>query len=258
MSAINPIIQTPPRLNPDQFNSGAGQNTAPAAQQGFSDTLNSVGAKPVRKSASGKAQHADGGGDTLPAAGNHSPHTTPPGANAAANAVAGTAGAPVSPVTDFSRRRHITRRCTVGGHRPRQPMSRPAPAQPSPPPKPLAKAQSAPRRCGCWPADYRLSRRPVRVGKKDGVSAQDALAAAIDSSGAPESLPGQAGEIPQSTTAKPAALASRCDRGGPGSVSGTRAAPLRRAARPKHRRSRWPQIPGIRPHPTGMQVKARR
>ena len=99
MSAINPVIQTPPRSNADQYNSGAGQNAAPAAQQGFSDTLNSVGAKPVRKSVSGKASHADSGGDTLPAAGNHSPHTTPPVTPAAANAVAVNAGAPANPVT---------------------------------------------------------------------------------------------------------------------------------------------------------------
>jgi flagellar hook-length control protein FliK len=94
MSAINPVNQTPPRLNPEQFNTDSGQTSAPAAQQGFSDTLNSVGAKPVRKSTSNRGQNSNGSGGHLPATGNSSPQpVTPTASNPAATTTAASAAA---------------------------------------------------------------------------------------------------------------------------------------------------------------------
>lgn len=95
MSAINPIVQTPTRLNSDAFASNAAQTTAAAAPQGFSNTLSSVAAKPARKSGLVKTPPANARGDALPPSGNPPPPS--PAAVTAATAAAAAAAAAAAP-----------------------------------------------------------------------------------------------------------------------------------------------------------------
>jgi flagellar hook-length control protein FliK len=185
MSAINPVIQTPPRLNPDQFNSDTGQTGAPAAQQGFSDTLDSVSARPVRKSTSNRGQHSDGSGDNLPATGNSSPQpvtqagpnptntnaSTGANAPASANATAATTPAATSANTQAT---DATAASTAGA----SPAAGAAVGN--------GKGASA----GAAPATA-------------ATSAAAAAAAALDQTSPPGSLPGQIDEVPQSADTSP-------------------------------------------------------
>ncbi len=257
MSAINPIIQTPPRLSSDQFNTGAGQTTAPASQQGFSDTLNSVSAKPARKSASSKTQHANGSGDSLPDAGKPSPPATPaassaapatagasstntaqPSAASAAPAAAGTstvAGAPASgaagsPATQAAAADAAQTASAAADATQAADAAATAAAARAVVAASTADAASA---AGASPAANAAPAADAAVGiNQGGVSGKDAAAAAIDSSGAQNSPPGQAGEIPQSAAAAQAAALAATNQTAPGTAAdGTPAAAGAAAAR---------------------------
>ena len=221
MSAINPVIQTPPRSNPDQFKPGAGQNTAPTAQQGFSDTLNSVAAKPVRKSFR-REQHTQGSGDSLPATGNHSPPATPaPSSSGAGNASAPGNAAATSPAAagasgvigsaavsagagqaaTAALRAHSARQRHRRSHRRNRGPSRIAP------PTAEARPRRGPGRCSSPGSTDAAPAADAAVSNSKGAVAASE-AAAIDSSAAKNSLPGQTGQIPPSPAAAAAALAS--------------------------------------------------
>ena len=255
MSAINPIIQTPPRLSPDQFNTSAGQSTAPAAQQGFSDTLNSVGAKPVRRSASSKTPHPNGGGDTLPDAGKASPPATPAASNAApaasssaaqssaapagpaaagnsaatgapasgAAAAAGGNAAAASPTADATRSADAARAASAAADAATAATAAHAAA--------AATAASATSATGAAPATDASAAADAApaadaspaadaaVSNSLGVAGKDAPAAAIDSSGAQSSPPGQAGGIPQSAAAAQASALAATHQTAPGTTA---------------------------------------
>lgn len=176
MSAINPVIQTPPRLNSDQFNSEAGQTSTPAAERAFSDTLNSVGAKPVRKSTFNKGQNSNGSGGNLPANGNSSPQPVTP---AAANPAAAPTGANV-------------------GSAPAAPAN-PAGSAATATAAAAAVATAAPATGG---AGAVVGSNPAAAPPEVAAAAAGS-AAALESSGAQSSLPGHMGEAPQSAGTLP-------------------------------------------------------